>query len=88
MDTHSPLPWSIDDDGYILDAEGFCVFEGSERNQHLIITAVNAHNDLLAAAKAVVILPLWDEESALNERSTIAYANLNAAIMKASGEAS
>jgi uncharacterized protein YhbP (UPF0306 family) len=54
MDTHSPLPWSIDDDGNITDADGFFVFEFSERNTHLIVTAVNAHANLLAAAKAVL----------------------------------
>jgi hypothetical protein len=54
---HSPLPWRYDSlSGTIWDADDKLVLSVSENqraiaNARLIITAVNAHADLLAAAK-------------------------------------
>jgi hypothetical protein len=85
MKTHpdpSPLPWHLDDDGDINDRDGYYVSSPQRGDSDLIILAVNSRADLLAvlaAAKAVVELPLWDGENCL------AYADLNAAISKAEG---
>ena len=94
MDAQGPLPWSIDDDGDILDADG--MFVSSPRragNRAFIITAVNAHAELLSAAKYVI--EQADKGIMRNSDGTIAraartkecwksYDLLTAAIAKAS----
>jgi len=47
-----------------------------------VLDAVNSHEELLAAAKAVVGLSLWDEDGG-DVRIAKAYAVLNEAIAKA-----
>lgn len=72
---HSPLPWRIDsqDSERILDAGYDLVTEDIDhRNARLIVTAVNAHTDMLVAVKSV-----------LANDSTAAWGWLKAAIRKA-----
>jgi hypothetical protein len=52
MSAPSPLPWRLDDDGDIVDAEGALIYVIAENgNKPLIVRAVNSHADLLEALK-------------------------------------
>jgi hypothetical protein len=95
MDTpkHIHLPWraeerpghfSILDVNSDLIAERLLTGNIDMDNAQFIVTAVNSHAELLAAAKAVTGLPLWDEDG-FDVRIAKAYAILNAAISKAEG---
>ena len=61
MNEHSPLPWKRGTDGLIFDANneyvtdtcGTSLPEGEE-NQKLIVRAVNCHDALAAALKALI----------------------------------
>ena len=67
MASHSPLPWRVLEergDVWIVDANNVIVFSGMDRDGHFapngtyypefIVTAVNAHADLLAALRAIL----------------------------------
>jgi hypothetical protein len=77
-DPSSPLPWSIDEDDDILDADGMYVPVHTHSNIRLIVTAVNSHVDLLAAAK--------DALDSVNDGDR--YQALFDAVLKAEGIAS
>jgi hypothetical protein len=61
MSDHSPLPWRYEIDGpfgdRLVDANGLSIFDPSdpsEQSYDLIVAAVNAREDLLAACEAAL----------------------------------
>ena len=90
---HSPLPWRYDSpSGMIWDADDKLVLSVSENqraiaNARLIITAVNAHANLLAAAEE--ILGAWETKNGMGTlyNMTRAVPSIRAAIAKAEEQA-
>jgi hypothetical protein len=85
---HSSLPWRYDSpSGMMWDADDKLVFAVSENrrardNARLIVTAVNAHADILAAAKeALGILSSYQAKKCLSTSRT--ESALQTAIAKA-----
>lgn len=84
----SETPWSVDEDGEIQDAAGNKVVDctiTTSADRDLIIRAVNAHDELLAACKAAVDgAGEYDpDELAIMDWDTVAQ--IRAAIAKAGG---
>lgn len=87
--THSPGPWRVEENGWLVDADGMFVAEIESEN-HLDVMVAAAAPELLAALRAMVNAA---EDSAYNAAPTSAmlrsleHANIaaRAAIAKAEG---
>ena len=82
MSETSPLPWKVNANGDLLDADGINVRRYDGPNVLLIVSAVNSHTELLAAAKrahgAMIEWHLLDNEERDTETNKIGAAIANA----------
>lgn len=85
---HSPLPWHLEEDCdlSVRDASGFSLGIFSPEDARLIVTAVNAHADLPAAAQEILSMAatrdvrsfVWGSQPVEHLRIAIAKAIENA----------
>lgn len=54
--THSPLPWTCDEVGWISDSEGHLI--STPANAPFIVTAVNAHERMRKALEEIADFPI------------------------------
>lgn len=87
---HSPLPWSLRPVGEIVDANGVTIEPfWNSYDAELIVRAVNAHGDLVAACQALPLDSSFEDATDFKDNANafrLAMILARAAIAKATGQ--